>query len=264
MSMRGIFTTAKRVALRFAHVVARPVKKDRGSGGVVVQPYRGYGSRHEFYLMGRVFRQPRVGSQMRTTSARRDLLDVVRRIWRRGVSDAVLVAKLGGAAASGDAGDSIKAISKFQTDPDGYFHIRLKLDETLVTEQSWHLVDIELVEPPELVGREGASVKGQVYVPPLTARRVIISDIDDTVMYTGVLNKVKMMWRLFMQGPKSRVAFPGVASLYRALHRGPTGDELNPMLYVSRSPWGIYEILDEFSGCIRYLWGRFYFCGNGA
>jgi len=55
-----------------------------------------------------------------------------------------------------------------------------------------------------------------------------------------------MLWRLFMQDPADRVAFPGTAALLNALHRGRTGDEMNPMLYVSRGPWSIYELLDEF------------------
>jgi phosphatidate phosphatase APP1 len=30
------------------------------------------------------------------------------------------------------------------------------------------------------------------------------------------------------------------------LHAGTSGDQQNPMLYVSRAPWGIYEVLEEF------------------
>ena len=37
-----------------------------------------------------------------------------------------------------------------------------------------------------------------------------------------------------------------MSALYRALHAGAAGDEGNPMLYVSRAPWGIYDILEEF------------------
>jgi phosphatidate phosphatase APP1 len=74
----------------------------------------------------------------------------------------------------------------------------------------------------------------------------VISDIDDTIMETGVANKARMLWNLFVQGPRSRVAFPGMAALLQALHRGVSGTEVNPMLYVSRGPWSIYEILDEF------------------
>ena len=75
---------------------------------------------------------------------------------------------------------------------------------------------------------------------------MVISDIDDTIMHTGVVNKLKMLWRLFVEDAESRVAFPGVAALYRGLHAGASGDQGNPMLYVSRAPWGIYDILDAF------------------
>ena len=87
---------------------------------------------------------------------------------------------------------------------------------------------------------------GQVFIPPAQCRCVVISDIDDTVMRTGVANKLKMLWRLFVADAASRVAFPGAAALYRALHAGAAGNEANPMLYVSRAPWGIYEMLTEF------------------
>jgi phosphatidate phosphatase APP1 len=91
-----------------------------------------------------------------------------------------------------------------------------------------------------------AQAQGRVYIPPARSRFVVISDIDDTVMHTGVANKLGMVWRLFVADAQSRVAFPGVAALYRALHAGVSGEEGNPMLYVSRAPWGIYEVLEEF------------------
>lgn len=213
--------------------------------------------------MGRVFRQPRFGGSLRTTASRRDVLDVLRRVLRRGIRGAVLEARFAEARCAKTAQQASAeselcdpalqrrpqcagATARVQTDCDGYFHVRLRCGSPLATDQQWHRIDLQLVEPAELAADEGATAQGQVFVPPPRARRVIISDIDDTVMYTGVLNKAAMMWRLFMQGPKSRLAFPGVAALYRALHAGPAGDELNPMLYVSRAPWGIYEVLQEF------------------
>ena len=65
-------------------------------------------------------------------------------------------------------------------------------------------------------------------------------------MKTGVANKLKMLWRLFVETAESREAFPGVGALYRALYDGSSGSESNPMLYVSRAPWGIYEVIEEF------------------
>ena len=49
-----------------------------------------------------------------------------------------------------------------------------------------------------------------------------------------------------VQDAAQRSDFPGVAALYRGLHAGAGGDEGNAMLYVSRAPWGIYDILDTF------------------
>lgn len=248
MSIRSIYSAAKHVLGRIAHVLARPVRRDRGRGGILIQPYRGYGSTEEVFLMGRVFRQHRIGNSLRTTVSRRDLLDVVRRVLRRGVRNAVLEARLCGAGEVTAAGGATAAgrVARFQTDPDGYFRVCLRPEQRLANDRLWHRIELQLVEPAELADSPGAKVHGEVFVLPPTARRVIISDIDDTVMYTGVVNKAKMIWRLFMQGPRSRVAFPGVASLYRALHDGPSGDQVNPMLYVSRAPWSIYEVLQEF------------------
>ena len=43
---------------RLLHLLARPVRATRGQGPVVLQPYRGYGTLDEVFLIGRAFRQP--------------------------------------------------------------------------------------------------------------------------------------------------------------------------------------------------------------
>ncbi|BBM05738.1 hypothetical protein HAALTHF_30290n [Vreelandella aquamarina] len=48
-------------AKRLAHVVAKPMKRDSGRSGMMVHPYRGYGSQREIFVMGRVFRQAALG-----------------------------------------------------------------------------------------------------------------------------------------------------------------------------------------------------------
>lgn len=179
--------------------------------------------------MGRVFRQPRLGSGLPAGSFPREVADVLRRFGRWGLGGATVQARLGPAAGT------------FETDPDGYFHIRLDPTDVLEDGERWHAVGLEVTHDGDSAREEGL-----VYVPPPTARYVVISDIDDTVMHTGVVNKAKMLWRLFVQGAESRVAFPGVAELYQELHDGVGGDEGNPMLYVSRAPWSIYEVLAAF------------------
>jgi phosphatidate phosphatase APP1 len=207
------------------HLLARPVRATRGQGEVVLQPYRGYGTGDEVFLIGRAFRQP-TGSS--SDGLWGDLRDLWRRFLRRSIAHAPLVARFGGAE------------QRLRTDRDGYFRVHLEPAERPPAGRRWHEMELQLVDRPEV------HASGEIFVPPPACRYVVISDIDDTITETGVANKAVMLWRLFMQGAQGRMAFPGVAALLRALHGGASGNEMNPMLYVSRGPWSIYEMLDEF------------------
>ena len=218
----------RRAGGRLLALAARPVRRAQGTGGTVIEAYRGYGSTREIFLIGRVFRQARREPDPEADDIAADLRDIARRIRRRKVADASVVARFGGAETTA------------VTDRDGYFRVSLKPPNVPAGEDHWHSVELELVADPPV------RAQGQVFIPPENCRFVVISDIDDTIMHTGVANKLKMLWRLFVADAEDRVAFPGAASLSRALHAGATGDQSNPMLYVSRAPWGIYDMLSEF------------------
>lgn len=211
------------------HIVAAPVKGDNGRGGLFIQPYRGYGSRSRLFLMGRVFHQPGFGSSMREGRVRRDLVDLVRRLLRKPIANARVRVRYK------DTETSVV------TDRHGFFRVRMDLS-AMPSDALWHSMELELIDPVDT----RAKTTGEFYTPPETAGYGVISDIDDTVVYTGVANFVLMMWRLFAQGAESRIAFPGVAALYQAFYEGPSGQQRNPLLYVSRAPWSIYQVLVEF------------------
>lgn len=208
-------------------LLARPVRRSRERGGLAIQPYRGYGTGSELFVMGRVFRQP--GRRRYAAGFRRDLADIGRRIARRGIAGAEVTVSYGPARAS------------VRCDRDGYFRCTLRPAQPLPRDRLWHRVSIHAA-----LGERSVAASGFVFVPPEQARYVVISDIDDTVVHTGVAHKTGMLWRLFIQGAAARTAFPGVDAFYRALHDGASGIQSNPMLYVSRGPWGLYELLDEF------------------
>ncbi|WP_422822515.1 App1 family protein [Vreelandella hamiltonii] len=206
------------------------MKKDRGRGGMMVHPYRGYGSQQEIFVMGRVFRQAALGRAIPRRGILRDTADVARRIFRRGLADAQVEIRVG------------ENQLTLTTDRDGYFDAHLPITSTLPVDVSWHRADIVV----RASGQPTVRTSVEVYVPPPEADLLVISDIDDTVMFTGVAEKLKMLYRLFVRKPHRRTAFPGVASLYQALYRGQTEKAERPILYVSRGPWAIYEILEAF------------------
>lgn len=228
MGFGSVLQRWRKTTLRILGKIARPARTAQGRRGVVLVPYRGYGSRREIFLIGRAFWQSRPERSADADDLKADLIDISRRIARRAVRGATVTARFCGTE------------TKVETDHDGYFRIHLRPAKTPPDDRSWHVVDLRLDEPRPV------EAQGEIFIPPDHCRYVVISDIDDTVMHTGVANKLKMLWRLFVQDADSRVAFPGVAALYRAFHAGRSGEEFNPMLYVSRAPWGIYDILDEF------------------
>ena len=83
-------------------------------------------------------------------------------------------------------------------------------------------------------------------VPAATARFGVISDIDDTVLWTNVTNKLNMALMLARSNAHTRKPFKGVAAFYRALNQGAGGNEDNPVFYVSSSPWHLFGSLVEF------------------
>lgn len=213
---------------RLLRVLSRPVRH-YGSKPYSVQPYRGYGSESEAFLMGRVFRQP--GGARRPGKRTGFFFAAFRRLLRWGARGARISATLDGRT------------ELVTTDGDGYFRVHWRGLTLRQGDDPWHRVHLALLGPDsETVVRSD----GEIYLAPPESERVVISDIDDTVVYTGVANVLVMLWQLFFKPASSRVAFPGVGAFYRALHDGASGQARNPMIFVSRAPWSIYEVLEEF------------------
>jgi len=126
------------------------------------------------------------------------------------------------------------------TDEEGYFTAWLPGTAPDDTGSGWRRVSAELLEPAGLAG------EGRVLVPRPDTRLGIISDLDDTVIRTGVRRLLRMLAATFLENARTRLPFPGVASFYQALHAGTTGGPPAPIFYVSSSPWNMHNFLLEF------------------
>jgi phosphatidate phosphatase APP1 len=102
----------------------------------------------------------------------------------------------------------------------------------------WHPVRITLDEPGEQ-----ASTTAQVLLVGPETEMGVISDLDDTVIITGVRNLLLRAWALFMSEAADRLPFDGVRAYYEALRNGSSGNANNPIFYVSSSPWNLYAHL---------------------
>ena len=78
-------------------------------------------------------------------------------------------------------------------------------------------------------------------VPAPDARFGIVSDVDDTVLQTGVQRLGQMLRQTFTGSALTRTSFPGAPELYRDL-----AGAANPVFYVSSSPWNLHAFLIAF------------------
>jgi phosphatidate phosphatase APP1 len=118
------------------------------------------------------------------------------------------------------------------TDKEGYFSFGLRPPGRAGT---LNTVRLELASDPSIGAR------AEVMVPSARARFGVISDIDDTVIQTNVISKMRMLLTVALSNAHTRKPFKGAAAFYRALHAG-----VNPFFYVSKSPWNLYPVLCEF------------------
>ncbi len=85
-----------------------------------------------------------------------------------------------------------------------------------------------------------------IMVPPSHAGFGIISDLDDTVIHTGVTRLLLAAKLTFLENARTRKPLDGVATLYQALQRGGGGVPMNPLFYISSSPWNLHDLLVDF------------------
>jgi phosphatidate phosphatase APP1 len=107
----------------------------------------------------------------------------------------------------------------------------------------WHEVRLHL---PDAAGNPGSDGVAQVLLSGQRSEYGVISDVDDTVIETGVTNPLKRAWALFLTDHRVRMPFEGVGAFYAALQAGRDPGVLNPIFYVSSSPWNLYQHLDEY------------------
>ena len=182
---------------------------------IIILPYLGYGTPQKLTVRGRVLEDEGFRPAADADGRWRNLIQFYKRL----ESDEVPGARL-------RAGKT-QAV----TDREGYFRLELKG----WFRAGWNEVDLELLHPA------AAQATARVLVPSKEATFGVISDIDDTVVTSNVTSKVRLIMTVALTNARTRKPFKGVAAFYRALHAG-----VNPVFYVSKSPWNLYAPIIEY------------------
>lgn len=200
---------------------------------LMVLPYRGYATSDKLVLTGRVLRDEGFAASEKPGTPWQNLFELYKRLSSNEVPGARVRARFRG----------MEQVAV--TDREGYFGIDMALDRPIDV-PGWNSVELELIDAPLPMRSQPLPATAEVLAVLATARFGVISDIDDTVVWTNVANKLKMLLMLSRSSAHTRKPFKGVAAFYQALRKGASGDEGNPIFYVSSSPWNLYTPLVDF------------------
>ena len=200
--------------------------------------FQSYATDTHLYIRGRALEDENIDL------SKRGLFNLLRNTWKRFETDEIPNTKL----------KIILPNDTFlytTTNSRGYFKLEENLNnlESLANSEGWLAYKIQFEEKfYDRVINNDNSFSGEVLIPSGNSSFGIISDIDDTILKTGVVSKLK--WRLIyntlFKNAESRSPLEGASELYHKLHRGGSGNEANPIFYVSHSPWNLYRYLELF------------------
>lgn len=221
-----------RLALRVEGLVDRVIRRFRSPPerlSVIV--YQGHGTTRHVIARGRVLSNSLPAPATGVEPLWRRLQRSVRAFATNEVAGVEVWAELDGVRAG--------TIS----DEEGYFRVELS-GLSLAPDRLFHEIGISLGAAHSFLPVRVSPA--EVMVPTPRAYRLVISDIDDTVLQTGVQRGLQMVVATLTGSSWTRAPFPGVARLYTGLERGPGHGEDNPFFYVSSSPWNLYSFLRAF------------------
>lgn len=227
----GVFGELAWHARRTAGALGRAVNRDP----IQIVGYRGYGTADRALVLGRVLQDEGARAPQPSQSRWRNLLSSLRRI----ESDPLPFARVRARVAASEHAK----LHEIVADDEGFLRRWIAVDGAPLTPAGWYTVTLDLVGAPN-----DAPVRGTTHVlsPAPTATFAVISDMDDTVLQSEVTSFLRAARMVLLENALTRLPFPGVAALYRALERGATGAEANPIFYVSSSPWNLYDVIDGF------------------
>lgn len=214
---------------RTLHYIKRASAAD---GPVIIVPYMSYGTSQQLQVRGRVLQNKGFGVPDPGHGALTNFIEFYKQLGSDEVPGARVVARV----------DGIE--QEITADRGGYFQAELELSAP-IKNSGWIEVKLELLHPVSRNDKRSQAT-ARVLIPSLSARFGVISDIDDTVLWSNVGNKLRMLTMLAVSNAHTRKPFKGVTAFYGALQQGASGNEDNPIFYVSSSPWHLYTQLVDF------------------
>ncbi|GMM91910.1 phosphatase domain-containing protein [Qipengyuania sp. MTN3-11] len=217
---------------------------------VRIQPYFGYRNRERLFLTARALRSKKPGFE--PGGRLRAMRTMIAQFASHEIAELPVELEL-------KTPEGVAARHQGLTDNEGFvrFDLRLEPEWQATDHTGWEVVTLHWND-----GSGARCVDAHVLAPGSDAGLAVISDIDDTIIETGITGGFRQIlrnWRrVVAQLPDERLLVPGADVFYGALGGGAvprsdrphTGERLSatrhPFFYVSSSPWNLFSYLVAF------------------
>ncbi|EDP94933.1 phosphatase domain-containing protein [Kordia algicida OT-1] len=200
---------------------------------VIVMPFGGYANRNKIYAQARVLEDEGI-KHSEEDSAIKSLYNSYKRFETDEVENALVRVTI-----------NDKTI-ELTSDKEGYIHVDTDHTFEVNTTKNTHWLPItyELIIDDTITH----TITDEILFPGTNAGFGIISDMDDTVIETGLSStfKWKVIINSFFKHSSNRVPLDGAQEFYSLLKKGHNGTQDNPFFYLSNSPWNLHEYLIDF------------------
>ncbi|WP_142785039.1 App1 family protein [Changchengzhania lutea] len=200
--------------------------------------FQTYGSSKHLYLRGRAIEDENIDLE------HKGVFKLLSNAWKRFETDEIRHTDL-----QIKIGDERFFYTK--TDEQGYFLFDEKVDDLseYINEEGWLHIEFSYKDVnPERTIQSNNRFPAEMVVPSEKTSFGVISDIDDTILHTGLVSTLKwrVLFNTLLTSAGKRLPLEGASEFYHMLHRGASGKEANPIFYVSHSPWNLYRYLEYF------------------
>ena len=200
--------------------------------------FQTYGTHNHLYLRGRAIEDESIDLEQKGA------FKLLFNAWKRFETDEIKHARI--RVRVGD-----KKFFYTNTDSRGFFIFDDKVEDlnSSSNEEGWipleFSYDIDNLKSP--IQSENR-FEGEMLIPSESASFGVVSDIDDTILHTGLVSilKWRVVFNTLLTSAGKRIPLDGAPQFYNLLHKGKTGNESNPIFYVSHSPWNLYRYLKYF------------------
>jgi phosphatidate phosphatase APP1 len=200
-----------------------------------IVPYRGYGNETDVFIRGMVIEDKGLAKPLDKLKFWHNFLATIKRFSSDEIPGVTVKAELLG------------IIQKVETDDLGFFdfHFHFENKDEVLLSKEWHTVHFQLLD--EIVEDQPLIyATGEVRIVPSIQKRIIVSDVDDTVMVSHATQIFRKLRLMLFKNALTRNPFSNVGLFYYGLAEGKDKLENNPFFFVSSSEWNLYDLLEDF------------------